>query len=61
MIKEEVISIFFFNIWCFFKNFANVLVEVQFVGYKFGLKGSTHTRENTVHEVQGILVEENGW
>ena len=42
-IKEEVIGIFFFNIWWFFfifyffYNFAHVLVEVQFLGYKFGL------------------------
>ena len=28
--------------------FARVLVEVQFLGYKFGLKGSTYTRENMV-------------
>ena len=28
--------------------FARVLVEVQFLGYKFGLKGLTYTRENTV-------------
>ena len=28
--------------------FAHVLVEVQFLGYKFSLKGSTYTRENTV-------------
>ena len=28
--------------------FTRVLVEVQFLGYKFGLKGSTYTRENTV-------------
>ena len=49
IIKEEVIGIFFFNIfWCFFKNFARVLVEVQFLGYKFGLKGSTYTQEKTV-------------
>ena len=27
--------------------FARVLGEVQFFGYKFGLKGSTYTRENT--------------
>ena len=31
---------------CFF---AGVLVEVQFLGYKFGLKGSTYTRESTVY------------
>ena len=29
--------------------FARVLVEVYFLGYKFGLKGSTYTRENTVY------------
>ena len=45
---KEVIGIFFFNIWCVFLNFACVRVEVQFLGYKFGLKGSTYTRENTV-------------
>ena len=28
--------------------FARVLVEVQFLGYKFGLKGSTYTRENMI-------------
>ena len=28
--------------------FAGVLVKVQFLGYKFGLKGLTYTRENTV-------------
>ena len=28
--------------------FARVLVEVQFLGYKIGLKGSTYTQENTV-------------
>ena len=28
--------------------FTHVLVEVQFLGYKFGLKGSTYTRQNTV-------------
>ena len=29
--------------------FAHVLVEVQFLGYKFGLKGLTYTQENTVN------------
>ena len=28
--------------------FTCVLVEVQFLGYKFCLKGSTYTQENTV-------------
>ena len=28
--------------------FARVLVEVQFLGYKFGLNVSTYTRENMV-------------
>ena len=55
IIKEEVIGIFFFNInfggvfCCCFFNFARVLEEVQFISYKFGLKGSTYTRENTVY------------
>ena len=32
-----------------------VLVEVQFLGYQFGLKGSTYTRENTViKKVRGL-------
>ena len=29
--------------------YVRVLVEVQFLGYKFGLKGSTYTQENTVY------------
>ena len=29
-------------------DFACVFVEVQFLGYKFDLKGSTYTREKTV-------------
>ena len=28
--------------------FACVLVEAQFLGYKFGLKGSTYTQESMV-------------
>ena len=40
-------KIFFLNIFenfgVFFKNFVPVLVKVQFLGYKFGLKGSTYT------------------
>ena len=35
-------------IWVFF---ALVLVEVQFLGYKFGLKGLTYTRENMVSDL----------
>ena len=31
-----------------FFSFTCVLVEVQFLGHKFGLKGSTYTRENKV-------------
>ena len=31
------------------KKFVHVLVEVQFLGYKFALKGLTYTRENTVY------------
>ena len=30
--------------------FACVLVEAQFLGYKFGLKGSTYTQESMVTE-----------
>ena len=32
--------------------FACVLVEMQFLGYKFGLKGLTCTQENTVDEIK---------
>ena len=38
-------------LFCWSIFFARVLVEVQFLGYKFGLKGSTYTRENTVIKV----------
>ena len=46
---KEVIGIFFFNMWWgflffgVFFNFTRVLVEVQFLGYKFGLNGLTYT------------------
>ena len=36
----------------FFLNFTQLLVELQFLGYKFGLKGSTYTRENTVGKMK---------
>ena len=32
--------------------FACVLAEMQFLGYKFGLKGLTCTQENTVDEIK---------
>ena len=40
---EDLVQAFCWSIF-----FACVLVKVQFLGYKFGLKGSTYTRENTV-------------
>ena len=42
---EDLVQALWFC-WSIF--FARVLVEVQFLGYKFGLKGSTYTQENTV-------------
>ena len=39
--------------------FAHVLAEVQFLGHKFALKGSTYTRENTVSG--NTLVDKLGW
>ena len=44
-VKNDIETLFKF----FFLNFACVLVEVQFLDYKFDLKGSTYTRENTDH------------
>ena len=48
IIKEEMIGIFFFNICWIFFYFAHVLVKVQFLGCKFGLKGLTYTQENSI-------------
>ena len=42
---EDLVQALWFC-WSIF--FARVLVEVQFLGYRFGLKGLTYTRENTV-------------
>ena len=42
---EDLVQALWF---CWSVFFAHVLVEVQFLGYKFCLKGSTYTRENTV-------------
>ena len=43
-----ILNLFLLFLILFFLNFARVSVEAQFLGYKFGLKGSTYTRENTV-------------
>ena len=42
---EDLVQALWFC-WSIF--FARLLVEVQFLGYKFGFKGSTYTWENTV-------------
>ena len=42
---EDLVQALWF---CWSVFFARVLVEVQFLGNKFGLKGSTYTRENKV-------------
>ena len=44
---EDLVQALWF---CWSVFFACVLVEVQFLGYKFGLKGSSYTRENMVYE-----------
>ena len=51
-----MIGIFFFNILGFF-YVTHVLVEVQVLGYKFGLNELTYTRENMVNGAMVHIIQ----